>query len=110
MTIVTDFTPAEKALPYADEVAELAKAHEQHGDKAAFPLTVKGVKDAESGAIEYPITELTKFQNAARAAGYSARVARLDVDEKAGTATRFIQLGKRRTRKAKDATVDAEAS
>lgn len=108
--IITNFTPAQKALAYADEIDALAKAQSEHGENAAYALVQKGVHNTESGAWEYPTTELTKFQNTARAKGHSAKVVEFSVDEDKHVATRIIQLAERRTRKPKDAKVESEAS
>lgn len=110
MAIITNFKPAAKAPgAYAQDVKELAEAGGVVGSEVAFPLEIVGEKDDESGAWHYPATELTKFQTAAREAGFSAKVVRTDVDEKAHKAVKFIQLADRRTRTPKSDKVVTEA-
>lgn len=103
MALISNYVAPKTKSAYADDVAELAKA----GDGAAWALEPLDGVQTEGGVWEYPRTEVTKFQAAAREAGFSARVSEERVDEKAHKVTFVLVLGERRYRNTdKDGTVD----
>lgn len=109
--IITDFTVPAAKLPYADEIAALAKATKEHGDKAVIKLELPYKHIEDEGVWRVTLTEQGKLQAAARAAGFSARAVHDNEDKAKGIVTRFYKLGNKTERKsAEDAKVESDAA
>lgn len=105
MAILTNYTVPAPVNPYAKDVDALIDA----GQGAAYELTAP-TKPAE-GKRGSVATERVKFQNAAREAGYTARVTEDDEREDGTTRLVFILTEKReRVVKSKAENADAKPS
>lgn len=94
MGLIEKYTPPTAADEYAEDIAELLSA----GIGAAWELGVDvSALDADKAALKVA-SEKTKFQTAARNAGYSARERERD-ESVAGTVSLIFTLGDRVTRK-----------
>ena len=104
MAILTNYTAPAPVNRYAKDVDALIDA----GEGAAYEMVHPTVAaEGKRGSIA---TERVTFQNAARDAGYTARVVENDEREDGTTRLVFILADKRtRTVKAKDAQPEAEA-
>lgn len=93
MAILTGFTVPAKENPFAADVAELAAA----GDDAAFELIAQTEKtEGVTGTIS---SKRAQFQDAAREAGFSARVVPTATEVREDGTTRIVLvLNARRTR------------
>lgn len=96
MSIITNYVAPKAVNPFAKVVDELAAA----GEGAAFELVAQTEKtEGIKGTI---VSQRARFQDAAREAGYSARVTENESREDGTTRLVFV-LGEKRTRKAKPA-------
>lgn len=100
MAILTNYVAPKAANPFAGAVKELAEA----GEGAAFELVAQTEKtEGVRGTI---VSQRARFQDAAREAGYSARVTENDAREDGTTRLVFV-LGDKRVRTVKPKGVDA---